>query len=187
MVICYGFCGSFCNFERSFTEFEKLIREGHTLIPVCSYHFASTDTRFGKADTLVKRIEDAASRPVIHSLEEAEPVGPKLKPDVMIISPCTGNTLAKLACGISDTPVTLAAKAHLRNRRPLVLAVASNDALSANFRNVATLYEKKNVFFVPLCQDDILKKPSSLVCDFSQLGDTLTEAMANRQKLPLFV
>ena len=187
MVICYGFCGSFCNFERAFAEFEKLIRQGHTLIPVCSYHFCSTDTRFGKAKALVQRIEEAAGRTVIHTISEAEPVGPILKPDVMIICPCTGNTLAKLACGISDTPVTLAAKAHLRNRRPLVLAVASNDALSANFRNVATLYEKKNVFFVPLCQDDILKKPSSLVCDFPQLGETLVEAMANRQKLPLFV
>ena len=187
MVICYAFCGSFCNFERSFAEFAKLLEKGHDLIPVCSYHFAATDTRFGKAQTLLSRIEAACGKKIIASIEEAEPVGPKLRPDVMVISPCTGNTLAKLACGISDTPVTLAAKAHLRNRRPLVLALASNDALSANFRNVATLYEKKNVFFVPLCQDDVLKKPSSLVCDFTQLEQTVSEAMAGRQRLPLFV
>ena len=187
MVICYGFCGSFCNFENAFAELEKLIAKGHEVTAVCSYHFAQTDTRFGKAQTLVARIESLCQKKVIDCLEEAEPVGPKLKPDVMIISPCTGNTLAKLACGISDTPVTLAAKAHLRNRRPLVLALASNDALSANFRNVATLYEKKNVYFVPLCQDDILKKPSSLVCDFSMLETTVIEALEGRQKLPLFV
>ena len=187
MVICYAFCGSFCNFENSFAQLEKLIAKGHDIIPVCSYHFAKTDTRFGKAQALVARIENACGKPIIDSLEQAEPVGPKRKPDVMIICPCTGNTLAKLACGISDTPVTLAAKAHLRNRRPLVLALSSNDALSANFRNVATLYEKKNVYFVPLCQDDILKKPSSLVCDFSQLEATVAEALEGRQKLPLFV
>ncbi|MBE6637886.1 MAG: dipicolinate synthase subunit B [Ruminococcaceae bacterium] len=187
MLICYGFCGSFCNFERAFAELEKLISLGHSIIPVCSYHFSATDTRFGKAEELMKRIEEAVNCPIITTLSGAEPVGPKLKPDIMVISPCTGNTLAKLACGISDTPVTLAAKAHLRNRRPLVLAVASNDALSANFRNLATLYEKKNVYFVPLCQDDILKKPSSLVCDFSQLEDTIAEALDGRQKLPLFV
>lgn len=186
MVICYGFCGSFCNFERSFAEFEKLIAAGHELIPVCSHHFVTIDTRFGKAQELVARIEAACGKRVIASIAKAEPVGPKLRPDVMVISPCTGNTLAKLACGISDTPVTLAAKAHLRNRRPLVLALASNDALSANFRNVATMYEKKNVYFVPLCQDDVVKKPSSLVCDFSLLEETLWEAMAGRQKLPLF-
>lgn len=187
MVICYAFCGSFCNFERSFAEFEKLIAAGHELIPVCSYHFAATDTRFGRAQTLVARIEAACGKRIIDTIEAAEPVGPKLRPDLMIISPCTGNTLAKLACGISDTPVTLAAKAHLRGRRPLLLALASNDALSANFRNLATLYEKKNVYFVPLLQDDVLKKPSSLVCDFSLLTDCVTDAMAGRQRLPLFV
>ena len=187
MVICYAFCGSFCNFERSFAEFSRLCEAGHSVIPVCSFHFATTDTRFGKAEELVARIEQRAGRSVIATLAEAEPVGPKWKPDILVISPCTGNTLAKLACGISDTPVTLAAKAHLRNRRPLLLALASNDALSANFRNVATLYEKKNVFFVPLCQDDILQKPSSLVCDFSQTEAAMQEALAGRQKLPLFV
>ncbi len=187
MVICFAICGSFCNFENSLTQLAALVERGHSIIPVCSYHFAATDTRFGKAEELMARVEAIAGAKLITTLAEAEPVGPKLRPDAMVICPCTGNTLAKLACGISDTPVTLAAKAHLRNRRPLVLAVASNDALSANFRNLATLYEKKNVYFVPLRQDDILKKPSSLVCDFPQLPDTLIQAMEGRQKLPLFV
>ena len=187
MVICYAFCGSFCNFERSFTELAKLVEKGHEIIPVCSYHFSATDTRFGRAEANLSRIETLCGRSVIASIERAEPIGPKMHPDVMVISPCTGNTLAKLACGISDTPVTLAAKAHLRNRRPLLLALASNDALSANFKNLATLYEKKNVFFVPLCQDDVLKKPSSLVCEFTLLEDCICEALEGRQKLPLFV
>lgn len=187
MVICFGICGSFCNFENAARQLEGLVAAGHTVIPVCSYHFSATDTRFGRAEELVARVEQITGHKIINTLARAEPVGPKLRPDAMVICPCTGNTLAKLACGISDTPVTLAAKAHLRNRRPLVLAVASNDALSANFRNLATLYEKKNVYFVPLRQDDIVKKPSSLVCDFSQLSDTLAQAMEGRQKLPLFV
>ena len=171
MVICFAFCGSFCNFENAFEQLSLLVAAGHTVHAVGSYHFCGIDTRFGKAEQLLARIEDCCARPIIKDLAGAETVGPKLRPDLMVICPCTGNTLAKLACGISDTPVTLAAKAHLRNRRPLVLAVASNDALSANFRNLATLYEKKNVFFVPLRQDDILKKPSSLVCDFPQLSE----------------
>ena len=187
MVICFAICGSFCNFENAIEQLASLVNKGHSVIPVCSYHFAATDTRFGKSEELIARVEAIAGRKIIADLAKAEPVGPKLRPDAMVICPCTGNTLAKLACGISDTPVTLAAKAHLRNRRPLVLALASNDALSANFRNLATLYERKNVYFVPLRQDDILKKPSSLVCDFSQLSDTLTLAMEGRQKLPLFV
>ena len=187
MLICYAFCGSFCNFERSFAELSKLVEAGHEIIPVCSYHFAATDTRFGRAQANLARIEALCGKSVIASIEQAEPIGPKMHPDVMVISPCTGNTLAKLACGISDTPVTLAAKAHLRNRRPLLLALASNDALSANFKNLATLYEKKNVFFVPLCQDDVLKKPSSLVCEFTMLGQSIEEAVQGRQKLPLFV
>ncbi len=187
MVICFAFCGSFCNFENAINALSALVAAGHRVIPVCSFHFCSTDTRFGRAEALVARIEQVCGEKVIDTLAGAEPIGPKMRPDLMVVCPCTGNTLAKLSLGISDTPVTLAVKAHLRNRRPLVLAVASNDALSANFRNLATMYEKKNVFFVPLRQDDIVKKPSSLVCDFAQLPETIAEAMAGRQKLPLFV
>lgn len=186
MKICYGFCGSFCTVARSFAVLKQLVDEGHEVLPVGSYNFLHTDTRFGKAEDWIKKIETLCGRPMIASIEEAEPVGPVLKPDLMIIAPLTGTSLSKLACGQSDTPVTLAAKAHLRNQRPLLLALATNDALGAGFENLAKLYQRKNVFFVPLLQDDPLKKPNSLVSVFEKIPLAMEYAMKGKQLLPLF-
>ena len=140
-----------------------------------------TDTRFGRAEDLIRVLGDISGRGVIDTIVEAEPLGPKKVLDALIIAPCTGNTLAKLAAGITDTPVTMAAKAHLRCDRPLVIALSTNDALSANLKNIAAMMEKKNVYFVPLTQDDPVSKPHSLVCDFSLIEPTLECAMSGRQ------
>lgn len=186
MLICYALCGSFCTVRRSLDEMKKLKERGFDLLPVGSFSFCSVDTRFGKAKETICEIEEICQNPLIRTLEDAEPIGPVLMPDLMVISPLTGNSLAKLAHGIYDTPVTLAAKAHLRGNRPLLLALATNDALSGNFENLARLSEKKNVYFVPLMQDDVKNKPYSLVADFSRLSESVDAALDNKQLRPLF-
>ena len=186
MLICYAFCGSFCTARRSITQLRALAARGYDILPVASFNFASTSTRFGDAPDLCAEIEEICRRKLITTLADAEPVGPRFKPDAMIIAPLTGNTLAKLRQGVYDTPVTLAAKAHLRNRRPLLLALATNDALSGNFENLAALYQRKNIFFVPLVQDDPGAKPFSLVADFERIPQALDAALEGRQLLPLF-
>lgn len=185
-MICYGICGSFCTLDKSLEQMKILSDTGEEILPVLSYNAYSTDTRFGTAESFLKKITDICKREPIHTIKDAEPIGPVIKPDIMIIAPCTGNTLAKLANGISDTPVTLAAKSHLRNNRPLILALATNDGLSGNFKNLATLYNRKNIFFVPLVQDDVMKKPFSLVAKFSLIPATIQAARNGRQLLPLF-
>ena len=187
MLICYGFCSSFCTVDRSLAVLQALKDQGHELLPVCSPNFAKTDTRFGRADDKIRSIERICGRKMICTLTEAEPVGPVLKPDLMIVAPCTGNTLAKLRLGISDNPLTLAAKSHLRNGRPLLIALATNDGLSGNFENLAALYRQKNLFFVPLVQDDPIKKPNSLVCSFEMIPEAAKAAVSGRQLLPLFL
>ena len=147
----------------------------------------STDTRFGTAKDLIKRVEELTGREVVHTVVGAEPLGPKIKLDALVIAPCTGNTLAKIARGITDTAVTMAAKAHLRSDRPTVVALCSNDALSANLQNISLLLERKSVFFTPLIQDDPTGKPHSLVSDFSLLDKTLEYALESRQLRPLFI
>ena len=146
-----------------------------------------TSTRFGTAKELIDRVEEITGNKIIHTVVDAEPLGPKTVLDALVIAPCTGNTLAKMARGITDTAVTMAAKAHLRSDRPIVLALCSNDALSANLQSISILLERKNVFFVPMKQDDPSGKPHSLVCEFSLLNDTLKSAMLGKQIQPLFI
>ena len=136
---------------------------------------------------MVKKAESLCGRQAVLTIEGAEPIGPKLCPEMFVIAPCTGNTLAKLANGITDTPVTMAAKSHLRNGRPLVIAVATNDALSANLKSIATLLEKKNVYFVPMAQDDPIKKPHSMIADFSRIGEAVLAAWGGTQLQPIFL
>lgn len=186
-MLGYAFCGSFCTHKASLVELEKLTKEGYEIQPIFSDAVYATDTRFGKATELRERVERLCGRPVIHTIEEAEPLGPRTPLDVLLICPCTGNTLAKLALGITDTPVCMAAKAHLRADRPLVIALASNDALSANLKNLGTLLQKKNVYFVPMRQDDPEAKPHSLVADFSLLAPTLDGALMGKQLRKLFL
>ena len=185
-MIGYAFCGSFCTFDRSIAVLKELVNV-YDVLPIMSHNAASTDTRFGKSDDFIKTITEICRREPILTIKDAEPLGPALPLDALVIAPCTGNTLAKIALGITDTPVTMAAKAHLRNEKPLVIALASNDAMSANFKNLAELISRKNVYFVPLTQDDPVAKPSSLVADFSKIEETLECALRGSQIRPLFL
>ena len=185
--IGFALCGSFCTFSQAIPQLEALAAEGHDVYPVMSFNAFSLDTRFGKAADHVARIEAACGRKVIAALTEAEPIGPKKLLDVLVIEPCTGNTLAKLAHGVADTPVTLAAKSHLRNGRPVVIAVSTNDALSGAAKNIGLLQNCKNVFFVPYRQDDCENKPTSVVADFTRTKEAVMYAMKGRQLQPLML
>lgn len=183
--IGYAICGSFCTFSQSIPVLEQLAEQGAQITPIMSCTAYSTDTRFGRAEDFVDRIQTASGREVIHTIDSAEPIGPKMLLDVLVIAPCTGNTLAKLALGVTDTPVTMAAKAHLRNGRPLVLAVATNDGLAASSKNIGLLMNTRNVYFVPFGQDDCDGKPTSLIAHFDQIPATIKAAMEGRQIQPL--
>ena len=185
-MIGYAFCGSFCTLSKSLSVFQKLISDGHELLPIVSENVYTTDTRFGKATDFCATLEKESGKEVIHTFFDAEPLGPKIALEALIITPCTGNTLSKIANGITDTAVTMAAKAHLRSDRPLVIALASNDALSANLKNIAILIERKNVYFVPMKQDDPVNKPHSLVADFSRIEETLELALKGKQIQKIF-
>jgi len=184
-MLGYAFCGSFCTISKSLKVLRSLVAEGNSVLPIMSDSVYTTDTRFGNADELIKTVEGVCGRNIVHTIVDAEPLGPKTPLDMLVICPCTGNTLAKIASGITDTPVTMAAKAHLRADRPLVIALATNDALSANLNNIGTLLKRKNVFFVPMKQDDPKNKPHSLVCDFDRVGETMMSAFAGRQIQPV--
>lgn len=186
-MIGYCFCGSFCTIPQSVKILRSLVAEGNDVLPIMSENVFTTDTRFGDAESLKKTVRELCGKEIIHTIVDAEPLGPKIKLDMLVISPCTGNTLAKIAAGITDTPVTMAAKAQLRADRPVVIALATNDALSANLKNIGTLLSRKNVFFVPLRQDDPEGKPSSLVCDFSLLKSTMMSAFSGKQLQPVFL
>ena len=185
-MIGYAFCGSFCTHKRSIDELTHLKEKGCDILPIMSENVYNTSTRFGTCQDLISKVESITQNKVINSIVEAEPLGPKIHLDALVIAPCTGNTLAKMARGITDTAVTMAAKAHLRSDRPLIIALCSNDALSANLQNISILLERKNVYFVPLMQDDPKNKPHSLVCDFSLLQETLNLALQGKQIQPLF-
>lgn len=180
----FALCGSFCTFKRVIPVIKELTEE-YDIIPIMSYNAYGTDTRFGSARGFVDEIESICGRKTIATLTEAEPIGPKKLLDALIIEPCTGNTLAKLAAGIADTPVTLAAKSHLRNARPLIIAVSTNDALAGAAKNIGSLLNYKNIFFVPYRQDDPNGKPTSIVADFSKTGDTLANALTGKQIQPI--
>ncbi len=186
-MIGYAFCGSFCTFKKSLEALELFVKNGFDIVPIMSENAAFTDTRFGKGEAYRRLLEEACGRPIIHTVAAAEPLGPALPLDALLISPCTGNTLAKIANGITDTAVTMAAKAHLRSDRPLIIALASNDAMSGNLRNIGMLLQRKNVYFVPMEQDDPVNKPHSLVADFSRLYETFENAIAGKQVRKLFI
>lgn len=181
----YAFTGSFCTFERSIAQMENLVKTGYEVIPIMSFNACGLDTRFGRAEDFVRRIEAICNRKVISSIETAEPIGPKKMTDVLVVLPCTGNTLAKLACGIYDTPVTLAVKSHVRNQRPVVIGVSSNDSLRACAKNIGLLMNYKHYYFVPMSQDDCVKKPFSVVCNFEKAEETIMGALYGKQIQPV--
>ena len=186
-MIGYAMCGSFCTMGISMSVMQRIKAANYDIIPIMSDTVYSTDTRFGDCDYFKEKVKEISGNEIIHTVKDAEPFGPKMPLDALIICPCTGNTLAKMAQGITDTAVTMAAKAHLRSNRTLVIALASNDALSANLKNISTMLNRKNVFFVPMQQDDPEKKPHSLVASFPLLKATLDAALEGKQYQRIFV
>ena len=186
MTIGFALCGSFCTYDRVFPVMERL-GKSYELIPIFSQSAYSTDSRFGNAEAHIARAEAICGRPVLHTLAEVEPIGPKKMLDALIIAPCTGNTLAKLAHSIADGPVTMAAKSHLRNGRPVIIAISTNDALAGAAENIGKLLARKHYYFVPFGQDDAFGKPTSIVADFSKIPQTLTEALEGKQLQPLLL
>ena len=187
ITVGYAFCGSFCTIKNSLAVLKELAKEDIKIKPIMSEIVYSTDTRFGKAKDLIDEVGTLCNEKVIHDIVAAEPIGPKNLLDIIVVSPCTGNTLSKIALGITDTPVTMAVKAHLRNNKPVVLAIATNDALGASAKNIGILHNTKNIYFVPYRQDDPHSKNNSLVCDFSLVKATIESALKEKQLQPVIL
>lgn len=183
----YAICGSFCTINKMFDVIKKLIEEGAEVFPIMSEHAASIDTRFGESKSFIERVELATSHKVQTKIKETELIGPNNPYDALIVAPCTGNTLAKMANGITDTAVLMAIKATLRNSRPVILAIASNDALGLNLKNLGILLSTQDVYFVPFGQDDYKKKKNSLVAQMDLIYETLIQALKNIQLQPLLI
>ena len=186
MTVGFALCGSFCTYGRIFPVMERLAKN-YDIIPIFSESAYSMDSRFGTAAEHIAKAEAICGKPPLHTLTEVEPIGPRKLLDALIIAPCTGNTLAKLAHSIADGPVTMAAKSHLRNARPVIIAISTNDALAGAAENIGKLLSRKHYYFVPFGQDDAFGKPTSIVADFSKLPQTLTEALAGKQLQPLLL
>ena len=183
--IGFAVCGSFCTFSKVMPQLEALVNLGAEVYPIMSEMAYSTDTRFGKAKDFIEYMEKLTNRQIINTVQMAEPIGPKGYLDAVVIAPCTGNTAAKIANGVTDSCVSMAAKANLRNRKPLVIAISTNDALGANAKNIGILLNCQNVFFVPFGQDDCMKKPDSLVSDMTKIIPTLENALDGMQIQPI--
>lgn len=182
--IGFAVCGSFCTFSKAFDTLEKLKDAGCDITPIMSFNAYSLDTRFGTAQENAARLFEITGKTVLHDIPSVEPIGPKRMFDALVVAPCTANTLAKLAIGITDTPVCMAVKSHLRNQKPVIIAVSTNDGLSGSAKNIGTLRNYKNYYFVPLAQDDCVKKPFSLVADFEKIPGTIIEALDGKQIQP---
>lgn len=187
VTVGFAITGSYCTFNKVIPQIKKMTELGYKVIPIVSEKTASTDTRFGTAYSYLREIEDITGSEAVLTVADAEPIGPKKILDVLIVAPCTGNTIAKLANGIADTSVTLAVKSHLRNKRPVVIAVSTNDGLGANARNIGTLLARKHIYMVPFGQDDCIEKENSLVADFELIAPTVEYAFAERQIQPLLL
>ena len=185
--IGFGITGSFCTFSKIEPVLISLINEGAKVLPIMSFNSYTTDTRFGKAKDFIDKFEEITGNKIIASIPEAEPIGPKNLIDLMLIYPCTGNTLAKLTNAITDTPVLMATKSHLRNQKPVLLGISTNDGLGNNAKNIGALLNTKNIFFVPFGQDDFAKKPNSLVCDSTKIVESVVLALENKQIQPILL
>ncbi|MDO5545393.1 MAG: dipicolinate synthase subunit B [Eubacteriales bacterium] len=186
MTVGFALCGSFCTYDRVFPIMERLSKS-YEIIPIFSQSAYTIDSRFGTAAEHIARAEAICGGPVLHTLSEVEPIGPKKLLDALVIAPCTGNTLAKLAHSIADGPVTMAAKSHLRNRRPVIVAISTNDALAGAAENIGKLLTRKHYYFVPFGQDDAFGKPTSIVADFSKIPQTVEFALEGKQIQPLLL
>lgn len=184
-TVGFAVTGSFCTFARVIEEMRRMSALGARLVPIMSRTAYETDTRFGRACEINAEVEEICGRKILTTISDTEPIGPKGYLDILIIAPCTGNSLAKLAAGIADTSVTMAAKAHLRNAKPVLIAVSTNDALANAAKNIGSLLNYKNIYFVPFGQDDYEKKPTSLVADMTQIGAAAVQALDGRQLQPV--
>ena len=182
----FALCGSFCTLEKSIDKMRELANENYDIVPIMSFNAYNLDTRFGKAKDFIKKIENISGKKVLNSLTEVEPIGPKNLTDIMLVCPCTGNTLEKICRASSDTPVSLAVKSHLRVQKPVVIFLATNDALGASAVNLGAALNTKHIYFVPMSQDDHLKKPKSLVSHFDLVSKTIEFALENKQIQPIF-
>ncbi len=181
----FAVCGSFCTFKTAFAAAAALVSLGCDVIPIMSFNARSLSTRFGTAEANALKLEEICRNKIISSIEEAEPIGPKRLLDVLVVAPCTGNTLAKLATGVTDTPVTMAVKSHIRNQRPVVIAIATNDALANSAKNIGTLQNYKNYYFVPYRQDDSEGKPTSLIARYELIPEVVIQALSGKQYQPV--
>lgn len=181
----FALCGSFCTFAKAIETMSGFIKRGYDIVPIMSFNASSIDTRFGKANDIISEIETLCNKKVIRTIEDAEPIGPLGMTDIMLVAPCTGNTLAKLSNSITDSPVTMAVKSHLRNGNPVVIAVSTNDALSGSAKNIGALQNLRNYYFVPMSQDNAEKKPASLVAHFDKAYETVELALKGSQIEPL--
>lgn len=179
--------GSFCTFSKVIPKIEECMKREADVIPIMSFNAYNLDTKFGKAKDIIDKIEKITGKRVIHSIVEAEPIGPKGLTDIMVLAPCSGNTMAKLACDIIDTPATMAAKSHLRNNRPLVIAASTNNGLGANAEHIGKLLNRKNYYFVPFRQDNAITKPRSIVFDSEYLIKTIEYALEGEQISPILL
>lgn len=179
--------GSFCTFETILVEIKRLVDEGADVYPIMSFNASNFDTRFGKANDWKDKIREVTGKEIISTIQDAESIGPKAYLDILVVAPCTGNTLAKLANAITDTPVSMAWKAHLRNNKPVVLGISTNDGLGANAKNLGILLNMKNVYFVPFGQDDAIKKCNSLIADYEMIIPTVLSALEGKQIQPLLI
>ncbi len=185
MNIGYCLTGSFCTFSKSIDALEELVTRGHNVTPIMSENAYSIDTRFGDAVDIQNKLIQITGNSIIHTIEQAEPIGPQKMFDVLAIVPCTGNTLAKLATGITDGAVTMATKSHLRNNRPVVIGISTNDALGINMKNIGMLLNSKNIYFIPFGQDNPAKKPNSMIAHTQLLIPSLEAALSGRQYQPV--
>lgn len=186
-TIGFALTGSFCTFSEVLPIVEKFIQDDYHVIPIMSETAYETNTRFGKASDFIQRLESITGHSVLHSIVETEPIGPQKMLDLLVIAPCTGNTLAKMNLGITDTCVTMAAKSHLRNQRPVLLAVSTNDALGNSAKNIGGLLNYKNIYFVPMRQDNPIAKPRSLVSAFECIPHAVSMALENQQMQPIYL
>lgn len=187
ITLGYAFCGSFCTINKSLAVLKELAKYDINIQPIMSEITFSTDTRFAKAEEFKAEVESVCGNKIIHTISAAEPIGPKNLLDILVVAPCTGNTISKIALGITDTAVTMAVKAHLRNNKPVVLGIATNDALGATAKNIGLLHNTKNIFFVPYGQDDPKNKNKSLVCDFTKIPETAELALKGEQIQPVII
>lgn len=187
LTIGFAMCGSFCTFSAAIEQMKKLSDLGYGILPIMSFNAGETDTRFGKAEDFKQEILEISGKTPIEKIVDAEPIGPQKMADLMLIAPCTGNTLSKICGAVTDTPVTMAVKSHIRVEKPVLIALATNDGLAASAQNIGKMLNIKHFYFVPMKQDDPVNKPTSLVADFDLIPDAVELALKNKQKRPVFL